>query len=397
MTIHCTIDNHLPDGKFFRIKWFLLLLLLITFFLAGCSHTVSKDVTPLVHDTSSYSLPSTEDYLDPQTLWWQALKDPQLDGFIRQALSNNLTLQQGYARLGQARALENQGNASRYPTIDFNADAKNSVTDNEHDNKFEYGLELSWEIDLWGRLASTHQASTLDRIAQEEDLEDLALLMSTQVARTYFQLVEQQLQLQLLTKQVKINSTFLRLITLRFANGAASVVDVYQQRLLLAGIRAKQPLVKAQIVVLTNQLHVLLGLIPKSQGLTVGDRLPQLPPPPKLGVPADLLLHRPDLRKLQSELLASDHRVAAAVANRLPQLKIGGSLGFTDGDFFRTFLIDGLASIVDWGKRKNDVKRRKSIIMEKLSLYSEGYLNAIKEVENGLWQERYHRDHIDAG
>jgi len=150
------------------------------------------------------------------------------------------------------------------------------------------------------------------------------------------------------------------------------------------------PLSEAQNIIFQNRLHVLLGQAPKSSSLALRHTFPQIPALPQIGIPADLLQNRPDLRQLQRELVAADYRVAEAVADRLPALRIGGSAGFVSGDFVTSIFADALASIVDWGNKKSEVENRKAMVEEKTACYSQRYLVAIEEVENSLWQERKH-------
>jgi outer membrane protein TolC len=261
-------------------------------------------------------------------------------------------------------------------------------------NRKEIAFDVSWEIDLWGRLSNRSEAAELKTVAAEEDLENLALLVSFELAKIYYELVEQRLQSHLLDKQMEVNSIYLNLVELRFANGAASVVDVYQQRQLLTGKKAKMVVVKERIVSLENRLRVLMGMVPGSGAILTTDILPALPQLPQLGVPADLLQNRPDLRSLNAELKSSYYSVAAAVAERLPQVRIGGSAGLVDGDIFYSLFGDAFAAIIDWNKRKSEVERQKAVAWEKASLYAEAYLTAVEEVENSLWREHYHRSLI---
>jgi outer membrane protein TolC len=224
----------------------------------------------------------------------------------------------------------------------------------------------------------------------------LALLLSSQIADIYYQLSEQKLQLELLYNQIKVNETFLDLIKLRFANGAASVVDVYQQRQLLAADSAKLPLIHIEISTLENRLHILMGMTPGSTSLLSAHTLPSLPPLPPLGIPANLLQSRPDLRRLHKKLLAADHRVAAAVADRLPQITIGGTGGLLNGDLFLTFFGDAFASIINWGSLKGEVEKQKAVVQEILADYSQSYVTAIEEVENSLVAEKNYTDLLKA-
>ncbi|MCW5211108.1 TolC family protein, partial [Desulfobulbus sp. N3] len=221
---------------------------------------------------------------------------------------------------------------------------------------------------------------------------ELSLALSIEVAATYYELIEQALLLDLLQRQIAADTTTRDLVKLRFANGAVSSADVLQQEELLASVNAQLPPIQARLAVLRNRLHVLLGRmpdsIPDSKALPLAEALPELPPLPALGLPADLLLNRPDLRKLHQEVAAADYRVAQAVAERLPTLKLGGTAGLNSGDFLLSLFAEALAPLVDWDQKKNEVERQKAKVAEKMAAWSQAYLEAVEEVENSLCQEQ---------
>ena len=368
---------------------FLLSSLLFLFLSSACSHVVQEDIKPSVLPRSSYTISPSPSAAVPLPQWWLVFNDQLLNDYIQEALAGNFTLQEGYARLKQSRSIQQQAGYRLYPSLNGRGSVSSTwETDEERDDSSGVALELSWEVDLWGRLASAAKAVALEAQAAEDDVQGVALLLSTEVADTYYQLIEQSLYQQLLQEQIAANETSLDLITLRFAHGAASLVDVYQQKELVASVRAQFPLNEARSVILGNRLHVLLGRPPQSNSLPLGKSLPLIPALPELGIPADLLQNRPDLRQLQRELVAADYRVAEAVADRLPALKVGSSAGLVSGDFLFSLFADALATIVDWGHKKREVEKQKAVVEEKMASYSQGYLLAIEEVENSLWQER---------
>lgn len=375
-----------------RRVFYTFLLFLLFLLVEGCSVQVADVEKPPQVNRESYTLAGGDQPTSIDTNWWQSLNDPNLNDLMERALADNLSLQQGVARLLQVMSLAQQVKSAELPPVDLNYDTSTrKVTDLERTSRQELAFDVSWEIDLWGRLSNRSEAAELQTVAAEEDLESLALLVSFELARIYYELVEQRLQSSLLDKQMEVNSIYLNLVELRFANGAASVVDVYQQRQLLTGKKAKMVIVKELIVSLENRLRVLMGMVPGSGTISTTSALPTLPQLPQLGVPADLLQNRPDLRSLNAELQGSYYSVAVAVAERLPQIRIGGSVGLVDGDLFYSLFGDAFAALIDWNKRKSEVERQKAVAWEKASLYAEAYLIAVEEVENSLWREHYHR------
>jgi len=263
-------------------------------------------------------------------------------------------------------------------------------------NTLDAGLVLSWEIDLWGRLSSARRSAGYEILASREELEAAALILTAQVADTYFQIIEQNLQLRLLESQVTSGETLLDLTELRFAYGEASVVDVYQQRQQLASTRAQFPLVRSRLRTLENRLQVQLGNAPAGRGLNLAGDFPQVPGLPFTGIPVDLLQNRPDLRRIYNQLVAVDSLIAEAVADRLPNITLTGTTKFKDRiateGLLLSLLLEAAAPIIDWDKRSSEVEIREALFREELARYSHAYLTAIEEVENALWQEHHQKE-----
>lgn len=375
----------------------LLLLLLYLFCSSACRHVVHEDIQPALPTAPIYSTETADRRQTPSPQWWLVFEDELLSTHIEQSLTGNFTLQQGYARLKHARLSSRQASSTNAPSVTGGLGYRASWQQNdEYSDTDIAGVNLSWEIDLWGKLSAAVQSADFTALAAEDELQGLALFLSVEVARTYYQLIEQRLILELLKEQIETNETSLDLIKLRFGNGAASLVDVYQQEELVASLKALLPLNEIQLIVLGNKFHILLGQPPNTIPLSTANSLPDIPSFPELGVAADLLLQRPDLRQLQRELVAADYRVAVAVADRLPSLQIGGSAAFVNGEPLFSIFSDALATILDWGYKENEVEKQQAVVEEKLAAYSQRYLQAIEEVENSLWQERKHTQLLNA-
>ncbi len=362
-------------------------------------HNTNENITPLVTGDESYSL--TSGGIQSQNRWWEALNDPDLGSLIEESLTANLTLKQILARIEQIVAADKQAASFMFPELNAGVSVKEEwQADNKVENTYSTSLSLSWEIDVWGRISSAQKAAWHDIMATREELEAAALILSAGVADTYFQIVEQNLQLSLLDQQIKAGETFLELIELRFGYGESSVVDVYQQRQQLASTRSQVPVVKSRLRTLENRLQVQLGRSPGDLTMKVASEFPELPELPLAGIPVDLLQNRPDLRRIYNEMTAIDYRVAEAVADRFPKVQLGGSAGFTDGfstsDRLINLLMQVVAPVIDWDRRSSEVRRQEAMFREELARYSESYLVAIEEVENALWQEKYQRDLLQA-
>jgi len=372
--------------------------------LGGCTlHEVSQQVSPVRPGLKAFTI--SPDGVAPQNRWWESLGDAKLNSLVRKALSNNLDLRQARLRIEQADSLHRQAASELFPSLDAGGDARRRWTDvGTHSDRLAGNLTLSWEADLWRRLTSIRQAAEYDSAAAREDLQSAALLLTAEVAETYMGLVEQKMQMALVSRQVEVGKTLLDLIELRFSVGESDIVDVYQQRQQLASTKAQIPLIGARSRVLANRLKILVARSPSGIAESTAEILPALPAAPEVGVPSTLLTNRPDLRRLRCRVIAADHQVGQAIADRLPRLTLGLDRGY-DGTSFRRLTADGLFTslmgdlagpVVDFGRRRAEVDRRRSIVSERLLEYSQAYLTAIGEVEDALWRERRQQELIKA-
>lgn len=354
----------------------------------------------------AYSLFSGE--LDYSLPWWESVGLPELSRLIDEALSNGFTLKEAWARLRQARALAVQAGAERYPDLTGSASAdftrrRSEITANgsEASESYALGLVSSYELDLWGRIRSQREAALFNVKASAADLQTANITVAAEVADRWVRIISLRLQKLLLDEQLANNLTFLELIELRFRNGMVSALDVYQQKQAVENVRARIPLVEAETQLLMHELAVLIGRPPRSElGLTRMD-LPVIGRLPAVGLPADLLANRPDVRAAGMRLKAADWQVAAARANRLPALRFiaDGQYGGSDLDLlFETWLLrlaaNLTAPIFDGGRRAAEVDRTRAQVDENLWAYRRTVLTAVKEVEDALVSETRQREHI---
>jgi len=422
----------------------------------GCApHTANQQPQPLFELPETYSTAVSTEARETNRPWWESFGDPQLDALVETALEQNFTLAQGLTRIRRAQSLLRQARALRLPHLELNADASadwekivdapepepepsgatptflsDSGTDGsakqtegggegggsggssgssesaegreDWDSEFSTGLALRWELDLWGRLRSEASARREEWVALTLDYEALRLFLSAQVAEAYYQILEQRLQYALLQEQRESVATLLELLELRFLQAGASVVDVLQQRGQLAEIESEMPVALAQMGLLENRLDVLLGTVPDGADRTAEDSaaLPQPEVLPALGVPLSLLQQRPDLEALQRIVVAGDHRITAAIAERLPQVTLDGSFRYSDAGNTSRLLGSTSAGLLqpllDWGLRKAAVEAARADFEEILLGFSQAYLTAIEEVETTLWQEARQRELLEA-
>ncbi|NNK96859.1 MAG: TolC family protein, partial [Desulfobacterales bacterium] len=231
------------------------------------------------------------------------------------------------------------------------------------------------------------------------DVDAVRLRLSAEIAEAYFDAVSWRNQLTLLEKQIVVDRELLELTQLRFESGLTASVDMLQQSAQLANTESLVPAVEAELRVSENRLDVLLGHAPDgSDQVTDEDVFVDIEKLPFIGVPADLLLQRPDLRSLRNELVAADAEIGRAIAERLPQLTLDGSFFYEDrllpSGMVASLIGTFIQPLIDWGARKAEVERNRALYVEGLARFTQRYLEAIEDVENALYQERKQREFL---
>lgn len=342
--------------------------------------------------------------------WWTAFDDPALTATLDRLLAANLDLAQAYSRLAQSRAIAAQQGAARLPALNVGAGAGASrryvqqfapgpggapavVTEADTFEQYSLSAAAQYEVDLWDRYGALARAAELDVAASRLDLEALAITLTAQAADLWYALIEARATEALLQSQIATNETLLDLARFRFSEGLAAAADVLQQEQLLLTTRRQLPGVQARRATLEHQLAVLLGRPPgEGAGLAgAGAALPDPPPLPAAGLPAELLVRRPDIRAAQARVAAADERVGAAIAGRLPTITLGASTGFEATSF--ADLLDRwvwsltgnlLAPIFDGGRRAAEVERSEAALRGALAAFTQAALRAFAEVEDAL-------------
>jgi NodT family efflux transporter outer membrane factor (OMF) lipoprotein len=367
----------------------------------------------------AFSLYATD--TDGPSKWWKALNSSELNALITQALSKNLSIRQAWARINQANSIAVQKGANLYPdlygtmagsitrqkiTTEAGTGTPPVLTDTETyvtSENYSLGLSSSYELDLWGKIRSGRQAALLDATATREDLNTVAISIAAQVAETWVNIIAQRIQLRLLDKQLETNLKYLKLIELRFRKGMVSALDVYQQKQVVEQVKAQIPLVEAAEQKLLHILSTLIGKPPLYPITITQETLPLPENTPDIGLPADLLANRPDIRAAGMRLEAADWQVSVARASRLPSISITATASYGSDELSTVFdnwlanLAGNLLVPVFTGRQLSaEVDRTRAVVDERLMSYRDTVLNAIKEVEDALVSEQKQRAHIAA-
>ncbi len=342
-----------------------------------------------------------------QIRWWRSFGDPQMDQLVQLALKDSPDLQATLWRLQQADAAARGARSGFWPRL--TAGLENTEQRRSSDDGFDFSggenegnswsgqLAASYEIDLWGRVRAGARAAEAGRLAQEQDLQAAALSLAAEVAIAWLQLREQWGQRDLLLQQLETNRKTLRVLELRFGGGVSAAADVLQQRQLVQQSEQELQQAEADIETFKVQLAALLGISEQALAghLQVDAGLPMLPALPETGVPAQLLLRRPDVQRAQRELLQGYYLADQAWADRLPVLSLGAIAsggGSSISDITRDWLLTITAAaegvIFDGGQLASAQDQADAVLQERWALYRGTVIQALSEVEQALIRER---------
>lgn len=379
------------------------LLLMLAFLANSCAVFAPDQRNDLYRGLPEQFSLYSESGFDSTNRWWETFSSPELDALIEEALTNSPSIQQAWARLAQAEAIAKQAGASRLPSVGYEGTASSTRTSSPDvtTDSYTLGLNAAYELDLWGRVKSQAEAAALDREATREQVNTAMITLASRVALSWYAILSQRLQIEVIERQLQANNTSLELIELRFRKSLSSALDVYQQRQVVAGTASAIPLAQLREELLNNELAALLGRSDlQSLPVTESD-LPIIEELPSIGIPADVLSNRPDVRQAGLALRSADWRVSAARADRLPAIRLSASAGYSSSeladlfdDWFANLAASVTGPIFEGGRRKAEVDRTRAVVEERLAAYRETVINAIKEVEDALISEQKQREYI---
>lgn len=370
----------------------------------GCLlHDVEKDPRPVVDSSATFLHASGEAHADLTSPWWAAFGDSELDALVTSALESNLELAALSARVEQASAIYRQSGSELFPQVGYGAgysaawDDLDGNADRSESSRIRGFLD--WELDVWGRLRSLRESDKSRLFATQLDLESARIILSAAVVENWFSIHEARQQLSLVGSQITVNETLLDLTRLRFGQGQSSIVDVLQQQQQLASTRSLLPDIEFRIEQLELALDVLTGSAAGTRARFTGRPIAAPPAHSAAGLPSDLLINRPDLLAAQQEVIAVDHEIGAAVADRLPRLNIGGSVSYVGDPSLGTLIADAFADLTgplfDAGRRRAEVDRQRARLEEALANYSQAFIEAVRDVETALLAEQKQAEKVE--
>lgn len=333
--------------------------------------------------------------------WWERLADPLLSRLIGEAVANNLDVKLAQARLREARARYGLAVAERYPALN----ARAAVNRNRSSDEMSQGkgravetwsaqLDASWELDLFGGLRRAQEAAAATLDAEEEALRDTRVSLLAEVALGYVEARGFQARLAIARGSLATQDETWQITRWRHQAGLTTQLDEDQARFNLEQTRAQLPALQQGLAQSKQRLAVLLGRAPgELSELDEPAAIPHLPATVAVGIPADTLRQRPDLRRAERQLAAATAQVGVASAAAYPDVSLSGTLGLqalSGGRLLRSSaglyaLGASVGQVVfDAGRVRHNIEVQNALQQQALLNYQSAVLTALRDVEGAL-------------
>ncbi|TGY88107.1 efflux transporter outer membrane subunit [Marinicauda algicola] len=371
------------------------LLITASLTLAACAG-VPDLAQPPVLDAPGEFRSEPEQALPAPGDWVAGFGDPALTALIAEALAANPTVEAAEASLAAARASARAAGASRLPSVEASSGASASDTPTGSRETYSLGLNLSWQVDVWGRLTDQARAGALGAEAAAADLYGARLTIAGATVKSWFALIEAREQTELAQRDVDTRTRQLEIVQRRFERGVARSSDVRTARSALAISQATLASRERFEAASARALEALLGRYPGNTISHAGS-LPQLAPLPEPGTPQTLIERRPDIVAAEARLAAAGYSASAARKALYPGLSIGGGASnqvsdagdLLDPDFLvETVSASILAPIFRGGALRAERDRTEAVARQLAARYVDTALTALREAEDAI-----HADH----
>jgi NodT family efflux transporter outer membrane factor (OMF) lipoprotein len=337
--------------------------------------------------------------------WWEAFGDRTLDRLVELAYEQNLPVQIAGLRILEARAELGVAIGNLYPqTQEGSGNAQQNLLSSRLANQanlqhafanFNLGFDAAWELDFWGRFRRNVEAADAKLLATTADYDNALVSLTAETARAYATIRTYEVLIQIARENARVQREGLEIAQSRFRNGATSELDVAQARTLLESTLADIPEFQASLRQAKNALTTLLGRPPgEIEALLQGpQRIPKAPAKVAIGLPAELLRRRPDIRAAEFGASAEAARIGVAEADLYPRFFLLGEIGVQSSDAAKLFAPHSLFftagpgfkwSILNYGRITNNVRAQDARFQEALVNYENTVIKAAQEVEDAL-------------
>jgi NodT family efflux transporter outer membrane factor (OMF) lipoprotein len=332
--------------------------------------------------------------------WWTALNDPVLSGLIKRAAAGSIDLKTAEARVREARARRGLALAEAFPTLDASGKitrSRSTETAGVRSNETLYaaGFDAAWELDIFGGVRRSVEAADASLDYSREDRRDVLVTLTAEVALNYVDVRTYQARIAVAEANLASQSETWQLTVWRKEAGLSDDLAVQQARYNLENTRAQIPVLRASLSASCNRIAVLLGEQPGTiqTELAKAAPIPAIPAKIAVGVPADLLRRRPDIRKAERNLAAQTAKIGVAAADLYPKFKLAGSIGLQSlngGDFFSSASsLYSFGPSVSWrifdaGAVRRNIDIQTALQEQAFLAWQSAVLGALEEVENVL-------------
>lgn len=371
----------------------------------SCSSTRSRQKTEsAVKHATLGEVPATPDVWtaaaeagDITVGWIETFEDTTLSKLVEEAQANNKDMRAAAANVERSRALAVQAGAGLKPSVGLSAGglrSGNIDTSASQRNDYSVGLNVDWELDLWGRVRSGARAAAASALAAEADYRYTQHSLAASAAKAYFTNIEARIQLDIARQNLEITKETLRIVNVKVENGAASSQDLALARSDRANARESLATLEGSQRNAARSLEVLLGRYPSAE-LDVRDSLPKVPAQPPAGIPSGILERRPDLVAAERRVASAFNALNQAKAARLPSFGLSATGGGSSPSLSNLLEprnvawqlgANLLAPIFDGGARQAQVDVATADQKHALAAYGQTALRAFQEVESGLDQ-----------
>lgn len=378
--------------------------------MTGCATVGADFVTPQDRATPVYRHLATGETQHSRLpkQWWTVFGDARLDALEQRALLQNPGIKASAQRLLQAQAQLGTLQAAQLPSVNVAAGVSNSRTSSNtsqgialghrsiEGNNYSLGASLSYEIDLWGRVRHIVEAADAQALAAQDEHEGVMLLLSAQLASTYWQLRGMDTEMSILKGALATRIESEQLIEARLNGGLSNELDVSRARIARADAQADLHEAQRQRNLLEHSLATLVGVSPSDILMPAAVPASDLPQPPAIpvGLPASLLAQRPDLAASVALLRSANAQVGVAEGAFYPSLTLTANFGYASESLrelaqggSRQFSLGPFAlslPLFDGGRNQANLSLSKARYQEALANHESKLLNALREVEDAL-------------
>jgi len=403
------------------MRFFVVFLLCVALLLPGCAK-VGPDFSAPPATVSDQWIDATDKQIRPEpddhAEWWKTFNDPVLDQLIQSAYQQNLSLQVAGLRVLEARAELGFVTGQLYPqsqsargdisSVGISKNDANTLGIDQSWKTGGIGFDTAWEMDFWGKFRRGIESADAAFIASIADYDDVLVALTAEVARAYTLIRTFEERILIAEQNIKIQQRSLEISEARFEAGLVTELDTQQAKALLNGTKALIPSFVTGLRQAQNSLSILLGLPPNDLREIVppNGNIPVAPAEIAVGIPAELLRRRPDIRRAELQAAAQSALIGVARADLFPHFSLVGSIGLRssenapsaagglggssfsdmfDSDSFEYFVGPGFRwDILNYGRIKNQVRIQDARFQQLQVNYQNTVLRAAREVEDSM-------------